>query len=81
MGLAALTMFFKALNILAGNSIRGTGDTLWMMYTQIGGTLTIIGVSGWLVFGMGWGITALMIAVLVDELVRGVVNEVKFLRK
>jgi len=81
MGVAALTMFFKALNILAGNSIRGTGDTLWMMYTQIGGTAVIIGVSAWLVFGMGWGITALMVAVLVDELIRGVVNEVKFLSR
>lgn len=81
MYLAAVTMFFKALNILAGNSIRGTGDTLWMMYTQIGGTALITAVAAWLVFGFGWGITALMIAVLVDELVRGVVNEVKFLHR
>ena len=39
------------------------------------------GVAAWLVFGLHWGITALMIAVLVDELCRGVVNEAKFLSK
>jgi len=79
--LSAVIMFFKALNIIAGNSLRGTGDTLWMMYTQAGGTVIIIGVAAWLVFGLHWGITALMIAVLVDELCRGVVNEAKFLSK
>jgi Na+-driven multidrug efflux pump len=79
--LSALIMFFKALNIIAGNSLRGTGDTLWMMYTQAGGTVIIIAVAAWLVFGLHWGIAALMIAVLVDEMCRGVVNEAKFLSK
>jgi len=81
MWLSSVIMFFKALNIIAGNSIRGTGDTLWMMYTQAAGTVVVIAVAAWLVFGLHWGITALMIAVLVDELSRGIINEAKFLSK
>jgi len=79
--LASLVMFFKALNIIAGNSLRGMGDTLWMMYTQAAGTVVITLLAAWLVFGFHWGIAALMIAVAVDELGRGVVNEIKFLSK
>jgi putative MATE family efflux protein len=80
MYLSAVIMFCKALNILAGNSIRGTGNTIWMLGTQVGGTIVIVDVAAILLFGPGLGITALMLAVLVDELSRGIVNEIKFLR-
>lgn len=79
MYLSTLIMFFKALNILAGNSIRGTGNTTWMLCTQIGGTALIIGVSAAFIFGLGWGLTGMMLAVMIDEGSRGVVNEIKFL--
>lgn len=79
MYLSAVILFFKALNILAGNSIRGTGNTLWMMYTQIGGTVLIIVVAAIFIFGFGLGLTGLLLAVLIDEASRGLINEIKFL--
>ena len=80
MYLSAAIMFFKALNILAGNSIRGTGNTLWMLLTQVGGTILIISAAALFLFGFKLGLTALILAVLLDELVRGIINEIKFLR-
>lgn len=79
MYLSALIMFCKALNILAGNAIRGTGNTVWMLLTQVGGTILIISTSAAFLFGFGLGLTGLMLAVLIDELIRGIINEIKFL--
>lgn len=74
-----LIMAPKALNIVSGHSIRGTGNTVWMMMTQSAGTVIIILVSYILIFKYNLGIAALAFAVLVDEGWRGIVNELKFL--
>jgi putative MATE family efflux protein len=72
------SMFVKALNIIAGNSIRGTGNTLWMMWTQLGGTVVIIGSAAIFLFGFKMGFESLLIAVLIDETMRAAVNATKF---
>jgi Na+-driven multidrug efflux pump len=79
MGYAALIMFFKALNIISGNSIRGTGNTLWMLYTQIGGTILIIIVAALFIFNLNMGLAGLLLALVADEGTRGVINLIKFL--
>jgi putative MATE family efflux protein len=76
--LFGVSSFFKALNITSGNSIRGTGNTLWMLYTQIGGTIFIIAASAFFIFGMGLGLLSLILAVILDEGIRGLINAVKF---
>jgi len=70
--------FFKALNIISGNSIRGTGNTIWMLYTQVGGTIFIIATSALFIFGLELGLFSLLLAATLDEALRSIVNKVKF---
>lgn len=72
------TMFTKALNIIAGNSIRGTGNTVWMLYTQIGGTILIVATCWILLVTTEMRLMALLLAVFVDEGIRAGINAVKF---
>ena len=53
--LAGVYIQFQAVNVLMGHAIRGTGDTRWMMYSQIFGTVFVIGVSYLLIFQAGLG--------------------------
>lgn len=76
----SLSMFVKALNIIAGNSIRGTGNTVWMMGTQVAGTIIITGVCWFLLSTTEMRLMALLIAVVVDETIRAGLNAVKFYR-
>ncbi|MBN1411975.1 MAG: MATE family efflux transporter [Spirochaetales bacterium] len=73
-----ITSFPRALNIVAGNAIRGTGNTVWMMLTQIGGTIGVVACTAVFLFVFNWGMTGVVFAVFLDELWRGVVNYVKF---
>jgi len=77
--LMAITTFPTALNVVAGNAIRGTGDTMWMVITQIPGTILIILMSALFIFVFKWGLVGLLVAILVDELWRGGVNYIKFI--
>ena len=70
-------MFSKAGNIIIGNGIRGSGNTSWMLMTQILGTVLIIGVAAAMVYGFKLGIIGVFIAVLTDEFVRCMVNLAK----
>lgn len=70
--------FPKAVNIVVGNSIRGTGDTRWMLYTQIFGTAWTIGLAYYLIFILKLGFYGLLIAFLSDEAIRAAVNYLKF---
>lgn len=72
--LMAFNMFSKAGNIIIGNGIRGSGDTRWMLMTQILGTILLTGVAACMVYGFKMGIIGVFIAVLTDEFVRCMVN-------
>jgi putative MATE family efflux protein len=69
----------KAVNIMGGGFIRGTGNTKWMMYTQFFGVIVHIPTAWFLAIFLNMGLTGILIAVFLDELLRGAVNYGKFL--
>jgi len=73
-----LVMFPQAVNIVIGYGIRGTGDTRWMFYTQILGTVMVITLSYILIFTAGLGLWGVFITFLVDEFVRSIINILRF---
>jgi Na+-driven multidrug efflux pump len=78
--ISAVTMIPRAVNIISGNGIRGYGDTLWMLATQIFGIVFIISLSYLLMFPAGLGMTGMFIAIFSDEFLRGVINTIRFYR-
>ena len=69
----------KAVNIMGGGYIRGGGNTKWMMYTQFFGVIVHIPTAWFLAIFLKMGLTGILLAVFLDELLRGVVNYGKFL--
>ena len=74
----AWILFPKAVNNVIGLCIRGLGDTRWMLYTQIFGTLFMI-IGGYLlILRSGLGLLGIFITLLADEALRGIVNLFRF---
>ena len=78
--MCGINIFSKSANIIVGNGIRGSGDTKWMLYTQLFGTVSVAGVAALFVYVCKFGITGVFLAVLVDEAVRALINMWKYLR-
>ena len=78
--ISGINIISKSANIIVGNGIRGSGNTRWMLYTQIFGTVCIVGVAAFFVYVCKFGIVGVFLAVLVDEAVRAVINLCKYLR-
>lgn len=78
--LIGINLFSKSGNIIIGNAIRGSGNTKWMLFTQIFGTIWIVIVASVLVFICKLGILGVFLAVLLDEAVRALINFWKYLR-
>jgi putative MATE family efflux protein len=78
--ITAVTMIPRAINIVSGNGIRGYGDTMWMLATQVFGILFIVSLAYVLIFPVGLGMPGMFIAAFSDELLRGVINTVRFYR-
>ena len=76
----AVNLFSKSGNIIIGNGIRGSGDTKWMFFTQIFGTVFVVGAASLFVFAFHLGISGVFFAVLLDEAVRCVINLAKYVR-
>jgi putative MATE family efflux protein len=74
----ALVSFPKAVNIVIGNSIRGTGDARWMLITQTLGTVIISFFAAYLLFVRHMGVAAVVWANFGDELWRALVNYSRF---
>ena len=74
----SLTMFPQAINNVIGCGIRGMGDTQWMLYGQIFGTVLLITLSYLLIFTAGLGLLGIFITLLIDETVRGIINLLRF---
>lgn len=72
--LMCLNLYAKSANIIVGNGIRGSGNTKWMFFTQIFGTCFIISISTIFVKVLGLGIMGVFLAVIIDEIVRAVIN-------
>jgi len=75
-----ITIFPKSINNVIGLGIRGTGDTKWMPYGQMLGTVLVITLSYVLIFTAKLGLWGIFITLLVDETVRGIINLLRFLK-
>lgn len=71
-------LFPKAVNNVIGLCIRGIGDTRWMLYTQIFGTVFMIFGGYWLILGSGLGLTGIFITLIADESLRSIANLLHF---
>lgn len=78
--ISGINIISKSANIIIGNGIRGSGNTKWMLYTQIFGTVSIVCVASFFVYVCKLGIVGVFLAVLVDEAARAVINFCKYLR-
>ncbi len=78
--LVAANLFGKSGNIIIGNGIRGYGDTKWMLFTQIMGTVGVVGLSCLCVFVFKMGMLGVFVAVLCDEAIRALINFIRFLK-
>ena len=78
--LVAVNLFGKSGNIIIGNGIRGYGDTKWMLLTQIMGTVCVVSYALLCVFVFKLGMLGVFVAVLTDEMLRAIINSVRFLR-
>jgi Na+-driven multidrug efflux pump len=76
----SLNLFGKSANIIVGNTIRGSGDTKWMLKTQMFGTVWVICMASLLVFVFRLQILGVFLAVLLDELTRAFINIAKLRR-
>lgn len=72
--MTAVIMLPKSLNVILGNSIRAYGDTKWMLYSQILGSIFVITCSVILVKGCQLGVLAIYITLFSDECIRAIVN-------
>ena len=78
--IAGLYLLPKAVNITIGHGIRGYGDTRWMFYTQIFGTVFVSCAAAVMIFGFKLGVLGLFFAVGLDETIRAVINFVRFVK-
>ena len=63
-----------------GSGIRGYGDTKWMFFTQVLGTVGVVALACLCVFVLKLGMTGVFIAVLCDKAIQAVINFIRFLR-
>ena len=76
----SINLFSKSGNIIVGNCIRGSGDTRWMFFTQIFGTVFVVALACFFVFVLKLGIGGVFLAVMADEFVRCIINLIKYMR-
>lgn len=76
--LISVNLYGKSGNMIVGNGIRGYGDTRWMFMTQICGTIFVVAIACLFVYGLKLGMIGVYFAVIADEIVRAVVNTVRY---
>ncbi|MCQ2482790.1 MAG: MATE family efflux transporter [Clostridia bacterium] len=74
----ALVLCPRALNNVLGPGIRALGDTNWMLYTQIFGTIFTCSFAYVLIFHTSLGVMGIFITFFADELLRGIINTLRF---
>lgn len=70
----SFALFPRSANIVFGGGIRGMGDTRWMLFTQIFGTIFVLIFARVLMFSLSLAILGLFLAVFLDETTRAVMN-------
>lgn len=76
--LMCVNLYGKSGNIIIGSAIRGSGNTRWMFFTQIGGSVIVISSALFFVKVLGMGISGVFAAIITDELSRSIVNYFKY---
>ena len=76
--ISGILLIFQSSNIVSGHAIRATGDTKWMLYSQIYGTVFVVGFSALAIFSFKWGLLGIYLTTLFDELTRGIINFLRF---
>lgn len=76
--LAGIFIQGQALNVITGHAIRGSGDTRWMLISQIFGTIFVVGASSFMIFGLSLGLVGMYLTMITDEATRGIVNLLRF---
>ena len=76
--LSAAFILCQVVNVVTGQSIRATGDTKWMLYSQVFGTAFVVGMSSFMIFGLSLGLAGMYIVMILDEFLRGIVNFIRF---
>lgn len=77
----SLVLFPKAVNNVIGLCIRGTGDTRWMLFTQIFGTVFMIAGGYYFILGSSFGLLGIFITLILDEFLRSIANIQHFLHQ
>jgi len=75
------TLFPRSLNTIVGSGIRAFGDTKWMLYTQIFGTIFVVTASLVTVFVFRFGILGIYLTILMDESIRAIYNTLYFYKR
>lgn len=70
----AFIMIPKSFNVIIGNGIRAYGNTKWMFYSQVIGSIFVITSSYILIELFKLHIIAIYITLLLDETIRSVIN-------
>lgn len=75
MGLNILLQPGKMLNMAIQYALNAVGDTRITMWISLG-SLSVIatGVSYWFGIGLGWGLTGIYVAMILDEYIRGALS-------
>lgn len=74
----AIFINLDVVNILMGHCIRATGDTRWMLYSQIFGTVFVISCSSLLIYHFSLGLVGMYLTMIMDEFIRGGINFFRF---
>ncbi len=75
LGLNILLQPGKMLNMALQNALNAVGDTKFTMWVSLA-SLSIVatGVSYWFGIGLGWGLTGIYVAMIMDEYIRGALS-------
>lgn len=71
-------LFPKAVNNVIGLCIRSMGDTRWMLFTQIFGSIFMVTAGYLLILKTGLGLWGIFVTLLADETLRGIANLLRF---
>ncbi len=71
---AGVILLPKSINVIVGSGIRAYGDTKWMLYTQIIGSVIVASGSYVLINVVGLNLAAVYITCLADETIRASIN-------
>lgn len=71
-------LILKSINVMVGSAIRAYSDTKWMLYSQMIGSIFVVTFSFLLVKAFGLGIAAIYLTLFSDELIRAILNFIRF---